>query len=78
MDKNKANKKMNAIYKWAIEEENKIEKKLKDEGRYVSGLDTMGNCPEFIKLKSERNRKLRELQNQYFKEMALSKDKIDK
>ncbi|MCH5271586.1 MAG: hypothetical protein J1E83_12690 [Lachnospiraceae bacterium] len=59
----KAQKEYEAVRQWVLEEEDKVEERLKKEGRALKGLDT--NQEDFAYIYEERNRRIKEIKEKY-------------
>jgi hypothetical protein len=62
-EKTRANKEWRGVFEWAIAEEEKAFEKIKDEGRYLGGLD--GYYPEYIEISNTVKERLKEIQTKY-------------
>lgn len=63
IDLDAANREMSDIFEWAVQEEERIIKKLKEDGKFKGGLD--GYYEELEEVKRERDKRLRELKEKY-------------
>lgn len=52
-----------AVIKWVLEEEDKVEEKLKKSGKYLGGLDTQQE--EFAYIYEERDRRIMAIRKKY-------------
>ena len=65
-----AEKELEEIRQWEIEEVKKVIDQLKASGKYTGGLD--GNVEDFAYISEERNRRIREIQLKYSGKIPVS------
>ena len=69
-----AEKELEEIRQWWIEEEKKAIDQLKASGKYRGGLD--GHYEELVRISKEANRRIRELQLKYYGKTNFSEESI--
>lgn len=58
-----AQKEYEEVIKWVMAEEDKLEKELKENGKWTYGLD--GNVEDFAYIRKEHKRRVKEIKKKY-------------
>ena len=58
-----AQKEYEELREWVLDEEDRVVKRLKEEGRYIKGLDS--NKTDFDYIYEERNKRIKEIKDKY-------------